>query len=296
MRILLSLLAASMLHAHPGSGIVVDRDGTIYITDTGSGIWKIDRQGNPSKIHGSLFHWMAMDPTGGYAKADLSILRTPQAEFERPTAAGASPVLVTSSDYPVTFDSKGRLYWAPYRKDAPLAVMRASAGQAPSQFTTVNGSADGGALGWLNGIATGAGDTILFTENNAVRRIDATGKIADIAKNIRIDGCSATTVHETPPPMLRGLAVARDGGIYVAATGCRAVVRIAPGGDVSVVLRAEAPWAPTGVAWREGKLHVLEYDHSPELQHRQWPPRVRVGPTGNATTLITFPRDRSRLP
>jgi len=52
MRMLFLLLTMALLHTHPGSGIVVDRDGNVYFTDTGSGIWKLDRQGKPTKVHG----------------------------------------------------------------------------------------------------------------------------------------------------------------------------------------------------------------------------------------------------
>jgi len=41
---------ATSTSAHPGSGIVVDKQGQIFFTDTGQGVWKIDNQGKLSYL------------------------------------------------------------------------------------------------------------------------------------------------------------------------------------------------------------------------------------------------------
>ena len=51
-------LVGTTISAHPGSGIVVDRNGQVYFTDTGKGVWKIDAQGKLTYIPASRFHWM----------------------------------------------------------------------------------------------------------------------------------------------------------------------------------------------------------------------------------------------
>ena len=92
-------------------------------------------------------------------------------------------------------------------------------------------------------------------------------------------------------PYLRGLAVADSGDVYVAATGCRVVVRIDRRGDVTAVLRAERPWAPTAVALHGDAVYVLEYLHTPGDDRRQWLPRVRkVDSSGRVTTVATVNR------
>src|SRR5256885_11517465 len=55
-------------------------------------------------------------------------------------------------------------------------------------------------------------------------------------------------------PFLRGLAVDARGTVFAAATGCRAVVKITPDGQASVVMRAETPWSPTGVRSEERRV------------------------------------------
>src|SRR4030095_10055214 len=69
-RILFSLLlciGGMKASAHPGSGIVIDKDGQVFFTDTGQGVWKIDKQGKLISIPASLFHWMTLDEFGYFA-------------------------------------------------------------------------------------------------------------------------------------------------------------------------------------------------------------------------------------
>ena len=63
----LCVLLGTGAAAHPGSGIVIDKEGQVFFTDTGRGVWKIDRQGNLSLLPVSLFHWMAIDEDGYFA-------------------------------------------------------------------------------------------------------------------------------------------------------------------------------------------------------------------------------------
>jgi hypothetical protein len=79
-----------------------------------------------------------------------------------------------------------------------------------------------------------------------------------IADKVKPAECSADRVPETSAPYLRGLAVGDNGNVYIAATGCRVVVRIDRRGTVTTVLRAESPWAPTAVALHGHAVYVLE--------------------------------------
>ena len=88
-------------------------------------------------------------------------------------------------------------------------------------------------------------------------------------------------------PFLRGLAVDSEGAVYAAANRCRAVLKITPDGKVTTILRATAPWSPTGVAVADGVVYVQEYDF-PDAGPRQYEQRPRVrkmGRDGQITTL-----------
>ena len=159
-----------------------------------------------------------------------------------------------------------------------------------SDLAVLPATSDGVPLQWLNGIAAAPDGSIYYSENAAVRRIDPSGAITTVASGIVVPDCDA--LRDVPSefaPYLRGLAVAADGAVYVAANGCRAVVRIGPDGVATPVLRAEAPWSPTAVALGGGDLYVLEYLHTgrdPEEDRKVWVPRVRKLAADGAVTLV----------
>jgi hypothetical protein len=79
--------------------------------------------------------------------------------------------------------------------------------------------------------------------------------------------------------------------VYAAATGCRCVVKITPGGKVETVLKSERPWSPTGVAVHGADVYVLEYTNA-NGKPAEWRPRVRkLGRNGAVTTLATIARE-----
>jgi hypothetical protein len=55
---------------------------------------------------------------------------------------------------------------------------------------------------------------------------------------------------------------ARFTSVIAAATGCRTVLRIMPGGKIETVLKAQRPWSPTGVAVLGDDVYVLKYAHA----------------------------------
>ena len=91
-------------------------------------------------------------------------------------------------------------------------------------------------------------------------------------------------------PALRGLDVAPDGAIYVAASACSALLKITPKGAVSVVLRAEDAWSPTGVAVSGDDLYVLEYLHIKAERREDWIPRIRKLSRGGTASVIATVR------
>jgi sugar lactone lactonase YvrE len=96
---------------------------------------------------------------------------------------------------------------------------------------------------------------------------------------------------EGPPPYFRGLDVDAQGAVYVAATGCRSVVKISVDGEATTVLSATAPWSPTAVAVSGNTLYVLEYLHTPGDDRSEWLPRVRkVSSDGTIATVATIER------
>jgi sugar lactone lactonase YvrE len=143
----------------------------------------------------------------------------------------------------------------------------------------------------LNGLAAGPENSIYYSEHAAVRKLDARGAITTIAEGIKVPGCSIIPFDEPPPrPYLRGLAVAADGTVYVAAEGCGALMRLQKG-VVTVILRTRSPWSPTAVAVVGSDIFVLEYSHTSVDDRRQWLPRVRkIARDGKLSTLALVSR------
>src|SRR5215813_10397915 len=81
-------VGGSIALAHPGSGIVVDKEGNVYFTHTGRGCGKIDLQGRLTYIHQSRGgHWMCLDAEGSFS-------HTQPKYFERVTLPGVKPALI----------------------------------------------------------------------------------------------------------------------------------------------------------------------------------------------------------
>lgn len=286
--IALCVLLGTSASAHPGSGIVVDKQGQVFFTDTGQGVWKIDGQGKLTHLPASLFHWMTIDEAGYFAESQKNFGEW----FERVTPQSSKPALIMSSDFPLTINRDGNLYYADTRPRSARIVRRTPDGKESvlAADEAFKGSA---------GIAAGPDGSLYITDANAIRKITSDGKVSQFASP-EIIGLGKDRIN--PPPeaeasYCRGLAVDSQGVVYVAATGSRRVLKITPGGNVSTILQAPSPWSPTGVAVFGGEVYVLEWQDAPPtlLETRNaWIPRVRkVGRDGKITTLATISRETS---
>lgn len=282
------LVIAPLALAHPGSGIAVTSDGRVFFVDTGRGIFSIERDGRVVHHDGPPFHWFAFDPTSAFRQT-----RWPSIPNGELRAVGQRPTLVMSSDLPVAIGTDGKFYY-PERIDGDLVRIN---GVAPSGVKSARAvlppvQSAGRTVPWVNGLAAGPNGSLYYTENKTVRKIDANGRVSVIAANVAVPNC--TVIPQMGPelrPYLRGMAVTADGTVYVAATGCGALLKIAPRGAASVVLRTSAPWSPTAVAVANGEIYVLEYLHTESGDRTDWTPRVRkISRTGAVTALGTSKR------
>jgi hypothetical protein len=288
--LLVSLAFAQLLApalAHPGSGIVVDRKGRIYFTDTGQGVWTI-AAGKLIAHEGPAYHFMAIDLDARFTKARWPPFVEPSTTIH---PVGADPTLLLSSDFPITLGRDGALYYPEVGKDDRVQVFRL----APSGDRTVLATLpliNAGKTKWLNGIAAGPGHSIYFTENAAIRRINQQGALSTIASNIVVpDSTLLPGVGPDLQPFLRGLDVTPEGTVYVAANGCCALLKITADGKVTPVHRTTGRWSPTGVAVSGDSVFILEYLHTPSGDRRDWIPRVtRLSPDGTSVVLSTVQR------
>jgi hypothetical protein len=287
------LAATAAALAHPGSAIVVDAQGQIYFVDTGQGVWKLDQHGKLALIHARAFHWMALDEKGAFAKS-RALGDFDNGSFERITPAASVPALIISSDYPVAVGQDGGLYYVPYNNTGRRELVRRMPDGQRSVFATLPTATSPKPMRWANGIAADADGSLYITDNDAVRKINRGGAVSTFRDAIQAPDCADPLTDAPQLPYLRGLAVARDGTIYAAANGCRAVIAIRAEGAIKTVLKAEPPWSPTALVTSGRDLYVLEYVHTPGDNRKEWIPRVRkIAADGRITTLATVERQKN---
>jgi sugar lactone lactonase YvrE len=283
----LQMLVSTVISAHPGSGIVVDKYGQVYFTDTGKGVWKIDANGKLIYLPASRFHWMTIDPTGYFSEASRSFGQY----FERVTPQSTNPALIMCSDFPLVVGKDGNIYYADTRPNSTKIMRRTPDGKESAL-------ASNKIFEFISGIAVGPDGSLYITEGsnsnaNTIRKITMNGTVSTIATYV---GKSSNDLPlETTPSYCRGLAVDSTGTIYVAATGSRSILKITPQGVVTTILQETSPWTTTGVAVFHGEVYVLEWHDvtSENLEVRSaWIPRVRkIGLDGKVTTLATVSRN-----
>jgi formylglycine-generating enzyme len=279
--------------AHPASGIVVDARGRVYFVYSGKGVVRIETSGTLTNIHEDTGgHWLALDATGAFARV------TPK-QFERITPYGAVPALIfASGGSPLVVGPDGRLYYGSNGSQpdalAPgaMAVARLSAdGQqeifAPLLHQKLTDLKDG-----ITGLAAGQDGSIYVATWNGILVLDGNGSVARIVDPVTVNDCDSDPADHNPAnassPLLRGLGVDSRGNIYVAATSCHRVVKIASDGRMTSVLKSERPWSPTGVVVRGEEIYVLEYTNANGPRTEGWHPRVRKrAADGTWTTLVS---------
>ena len=286
-------LAARTASAHPSSGIVVDQQGQVYFQDAvGRAIWKIDAQGKLTKYYDKLGgHWMALDVEGSFSRARIP-------HFERITPDGEKPALVVADGgSPIAVSRDGNLYYlCGFSRKEPMDPGGSLIGRmspegkltvlAPGLKETVE------KLNGITGLAAGPDGRLYAAFRSAVLKIGPDGTSSTLVHPVVVADCDVDFPDGNPNlplPALRGLAVDSDGTVYAAAVGCHRVVRITRDGKVEVVLKAERPWSPTGVALHGGDVYVLEYTNANGGPADGWTPRVRkLARDGTVTTLATL--------
>jgi len=271
MRILPLLLffAATTALAHPGSSIAVSKTGTVTFVDTGAGVFSIDANGRMERREGPAFHFFAFDPESRFRNTPWPYI--PGAEFR---AVGG---VVLSSDFPVTIGRDGKFYYpdgSDRRQIRMVGIEPSGARSVLATLPPVHRGAE--TVTWLNGLAAGPDGSLYYSEDRAIRKIDPGGRVTTVVENVAVPKCgSIPGLEGYTGPYLRGLAVAGDGTIYVAAAACGALLRVDPAGRVSPVLWTSPPWSPTAVAVNGRDVYVLEYLHTASENRREWVPRVR---------------------
>jgi sugar lactone lactonase YvrE len=208
--------AGSAALFHQPNGAATDRDGNLYVADSGnSTIRKITPAGLVTTLAGSAGVVGTEDGAGSAAR------------FFAP--------------WSVATDGAGNIYvadrvCATIRKITPAGVVTTLAGLA-----LVHGSADGignaARFYGPSGVATDGGGNIYVTDrgNDTIRRVDATGAVTTLAGSAghfeAADGIGSAARFSGPG----GLATDSGGNVYVADTYNNAIRKISPAAMVTTL-------------------------------------------------------------
>ncbi len=285
--------------AHPGTGIVVDAQGRIYFTYSGSGVMQLDPSGKLTVIHEDKGgHWLALDPGGAFSRVRPRL-------FERITPDGVVPGLIfASGGAPIVVGADGNLYYGSNgsREESfpagAMTVVRLSASGQQELFAPLLKQKLAELKDGITGLASGPDGSIYVATWNGVVELKRDGSIARIVHPVVVNDCDSDPADHNPAnassPLFRGLGVDSGGNVYVAAMSCHRVVMITPHGQITSILKSERPWSPTGVAVSGEDIYVLEYTNANGPAKEGWYARIRKrGNDGTWKTLVTVPPEIS---
>jgi hypothetical protein len=90
------------------------------------------------------------------------------------------------------------------------------------------------------------------------------GMVKTLTHNIMVESAPGNPAGGSA---LFGIAVGAEGNAFVADYGNQRILKIAPDGQLSTLIRAEESWFPTGVAVRGDEIYILEI-YTPTLDPR----------------------------
>lgn len=248
------LLAAAPLLAHPPVSVVVDAEGNLYYSDLAR-VWRVAPDGTKSVAVPNVHtHELWLDADGMLYGEDLRHERNQwsHAVWKRSAKGHVSWVIARRAgfltNYSFVRDAAGNMYSA--SDDRKTLRRRARDGRVT---TLARGFRE---IRWIHATPRG---TVFFVDHGAVYRV-SDGKLTQLARGLGEERHA-----------LMGLWSDRAENVFVADHAKREVKRITSRGEVKVVAKSPAPWAPTGGAiGPRGELILLEASTSNEIRVRRY--------------------------
>jgi hypothetical protein len=310
--LLLVALLSATANAHPATGIVVDAQGRIHFSDLET-VWRLDASGRLTvfrpAVRGRHVHELSIDKEGNVYGADItyepSTVKWIEAVWRRtPDGRGESYLVAPTTDHPpgisVRRDGEGNTYFVEqdnHTNRETLILKRAPGGEVTTLAGGAFGHADGrgtqARFRFISGMAFGPDGSLYVTDSGDLRRVEPDGNVRTLAQGLEKEFSDDT---QSGYGGLMGLAVDAGGNVFVADYGRRRVLKVAADGKVTRVVRAEAPWSPSGVATtRDSRVLVLEVGFTPPNVYSG--PRVReLLPDGSLQVLATVGQKENTAP
>jgi sugar lactone lactonase YvrE len=274
--------------AHPASGIVVDDQGRVYFLY--QGLIRIDASGQLSTIEGnSGGHWLALG-----SKTAISAI-SPNAYRKVFTDGDA---FLYGDGAPLAIATDGSLYYGSTAlrddllPDGATTVAKLSPKGKRKVFSPALQSKLSEVGDGVTALAVGPDGLVYVATWKGFVKLKHDGSIAEIVYPVVVNDCDRDPADHKPSnhssPFFRGIGADSGGNVYLAATSCHRVLKIAPDGSITTILKSERPWAPTGIAIHGQDVYVLEYTNANGPRTEGWYPRVRrIKMGGKLQTLIT---------
>jgi hypothetical protein len=276
--------------AHPGSGIVVDSRGDVFVADISRGLLKFTPDGKVTVVLPEAGHWLTLDGDKKFARMDFQRSDHWPRWFKHRNPPGSEIALVSDGGSPLVIHRDGNLYYVANDEQMIPGGLQIGRLSPDGTLTLVAPTLKARAqqLGGIKGLASGPDDSIYAVTPGAVLNVKLDGSFTIVKQSMVPPDCDRYLPPNTPAahrPFLTGVAVSSRGDIYLAATGCRSVLKLDRSGRLSTMVKAEAPWSPTGVALYGDDVYVAEWTNAHSEQH-DYRPRVRkVGRDGKVTTV-----------
>ena len=305
-------LLPSAAWAHPPTAIVVHPRGRIHFSDLET-VWRLEPDGRLTvfrpAVRGRHVHELSIDREGNVYGADItyepSTVKWIEAVWRRTPDGREETYLVAPTADPapgisIRRDAEGNTYFV--KQDSKtnretFILKRTPRGEVLTLAGGAYGHADGrgtqARFRNIGGMAFGGDGSLYLTDAGDLRRIGMDGEVRTLAQGLEVQLSDDTL---TGYGGLMGLAVDAGGNVYVTDYGRRRVMKVTADGKVTRVVRAEAPWSPSGVATtRDGRVFILEVGFTPPNVYSG--PRVReLLHDGTLKMLATVGQNAATLP
>lgn len=252
----LGIGAVTQAQAHPGVGIVQDRQGNVFYTDLAH-VWRLAPDGGKTiAVTNVHTHELRLDSAGNLYGEHLWYdgdtrkwghyvwRRSPDGRVEKiiPDTEGFL------TDYSFVRDAAGNLYWADREARGGPAIRKRS---PDGTTTTLSQSKDFRGIGFM---ACSPNGTVYLIDRSDLIQIDPDG-----GRQVRAERLSGDRFKFSQRHKVQGLHADDKGNVWVAVSEKREIKKIAPDGTVTVVARSQGSSRPNGVFVTDGgHLWILE--------------------------------------